>query len=78
MTVIHLTQELNADLLRLPEVQPLLGKQVEITIREVPTAQSAKSGWDALLELAQEDLVDLDVIEDYREFDRNHWRINRP
>jgi hypothetical protein len=78
MTVIHVTQELNSDTLQLPELKPLIGKKVEITIREVPEIPATKNGWDALLELAGKDLIDLDAIEAYREFDKQHWPVNRP
>jgi hypothetical protein len=78
MSVIHLTQEVESETLHLPELRPLIGKKVEITIREVPTPAAVKAGWDALAALAGQDLLDDKVIEEYREFDKKHWRANLP
>ena len=78
MTEIHLTQQLESDTLRLPELRPLIGKKVEIIVREMQSPQAVTNGWEALLALAQEDLIDLDTIEAYREFDKKSWRVNSP
>jgi hypothetical protein len=78
MSVIHVTQQIESDTLHLPELRPLIGKKVEITIREVANINEGKNGWDALSELAGQDLLDEKVIEEYREFDRKHWRANLP
>lgn len=67
MTVIHLTQHLQSDTLHVPELKPLIGKQVEITIRELPPADlSDPNRWKPLEELAGKDLIDADVIDEYR------------
>lgn len=78
MPVIHLTQEVESETLHVPELRPLIGKKVEITIREVARPPTGASGWDALMELAGQDLLDDTVIEEYREFDKAHWRANLP
>ena len=78
MTVIHLTQPLNADILELPELQPLLGKRVEITIREVPSREAVKNGWDALFELSGQDLIDPEAYKELRALDVDHWRDKGP
>lgn len=78
MTVIHLTQQLISDTLQLPELKPLIGKKVEITIREVPVQENGKQGWDALFELSGRDLVDPAAYEELRSLDRDPWRENDP
>ena len=78
MSVIHLTQQIESDTLHLPELRPLIGRKVEITIREVSSATDDMDGWDALSALAGQDLLDEKLIEEYREFDRKHWRANLP
>lgn len=74
MTVIQLTQQLNSDTLHVPELKSLIGKQVEITIRELPEANAAANRWQALQALAGKDLVDAEVYRAYREFDLRQQR----
>lgn len=74
MSIIHVTQHLDSDTLHLPQLRPLIGKQVEITIREVPVTRSSPDPWQALGDLSGQDLVDPQVVEEYREFDRQHWQ----
>jgi hypothetical protein len=78
MTVIHVTQQLNSDTLQLPELKPLIGKKVEITIREVPAQGNAKQGWDALFELSGRELVDPEAYKELRALDRDPWRESNP
>ena len=74
MSIIHLTQQIDSDTLHLPELRPLIGKQVEITIREIsrPAADSPDH-WAALEAVSGKDLVDPDVCMAYREFDKRNW-----
>lgn len=78
MSVIHLTQEVESETLHVPELRPFIGKKVEITIREVEQPTSPTNGWDALMALAGQDLLDDKVIMEYREFDGKNWRANLP
>lgn len=73
MTEIHLTQELQSDTLTLPQLQPLIGRTVEIIIRDLSAAPCAPESWDALQALAGQDLVDPDAFHELRELDRQHW-----
>jgi hypothetical protein len=78
MTVIHVTQQLESDTIQLPELKPLIGKKVEITIREAPAENSSKQGWDALFELSGKDLVDPEAYKELRALDRDPWREDGP
>ena len=79
MTVIHWTQQLQSDTLHVPELKPLIGKQVEITIRELSGVDlSDPNRFKPLEELAGKDLIDADVIDEYRQFDANSQRTVAP
>jgi hypothetical protein len=66
MTEIHLIRDLHSDTLQLPEVRPLIGKTVEIIVRDV-TPQA--SPWDALQALAGQDLDDPSAYRQLRDLD---------
>jgi hypothetical protein len=66
MTEIHVTRDLQSDTLQLPELRPLIGRTVEIIVRDV-TPQS--SPWDALQALAGQDLVDPSAYRQLRDVD---------
>lgn len=66
MTEIHVTCDLQSDTLQLPELRPLIGKTVEIIVRDV-TPQA--SPWDALQALAGQDLVDPSAYRQLRDLD---------
>jgi len=65
---IHITQQLQSATLNLPELLPLVGRQVEIIIREVEPAES-DDPWAGLKALAGQDLVDPDAYKQLRELD---------
>ncbi|MDX1945313.1 MAG: hypothetical protein SFU86_07890 [Pirellulaceae bacterium] len=74
MTVIHVTQHVDSDTLHVPELAPLIGKQVEITIREIATSEAPAPNpdrWQALRAAAEEGLVDPELYARYREFDKH-------
>jgi len=76
MSVIHVTQQIDSDTLHLPELRPLIGKHVEITIRELaqPTAAD-DSRWAALEAVAGKDLIEPEAYREYREFDKQNQRL---
>lgn len=74
MSAIHIRRKLDSDTLHLPELQPLIGKTVEIIVREEAEPGAVEGRWKALLDAAGEDLIDPDVYKQYREFDRQHWK----
>jgi hypothetical protein len=69
MGPIHIRRTLDSDVLHLPELKPLIGKTVEIVVREEPAAEVGER-WRALAEAAGQDLIDPEVYKQYREFDR--------
>ena len=73
MNTIRIHRTLDSDTLHLPELRPLIGKAVDITVTE-STVEAAKD-WSALEAIAGRDLIDPDVVRQYREFDQLH---NRP
>jgi hypothetical protein len=75
MSEIHLTQQLESDTLKLPELKPLIGRKVEIIVREV-AGQATNHPWDGLESLAGKDLVDPDAYQRLREFDRSQESLD--
>jgi hypothetical protein len=58
MTVI-LRQHLDSETLHVPELRPLVGKDVEITVRELSQTESAAlDRWQPLVAIAGQDLID--------------------
>ena len=74
MSVIHVTQQIESDTLHLPELRSLIGKKVEITIRELVTPPAAGNPWEALQELAGKDLIDPEAYKELRRLEVDHWR----
>jgi hypothetical protein len=72
MSTIRIHRTLDSDTLHLPELKPLIGKVVEITVTEAPV-EGAKD-WSALEAIAGQDLFDADLIMEYREFDKQHTK----
>lgn len=72
MNVIHLHKQITSETLHLPELKCLIGKNVEIVIREEPAAPATEKDWQPLIDAAGQDLVDPEVCKQYREFDRQH------
>ena len=76
MPPIRIYTHVDSDTLHLPQLATLVGKDVEIVIREAsPTPPAGEEDWEALFAVAGTDLVDPDVYQQYREFDRQR---NRP
>jgi hypothetical protein len=79
MTTIHLTQHLDSETLHVPQLRPLIGKDVEIIIRELPSADlQAPDHWKELENLAGKGLFDPAVVEEYRQFDAGSLRTDSP
>ncbi len=70
MTEIHLTHDVQSDTLKLPELQPLIGKRVEIIIRDLSPQSGLPNPWDGLQSLAGRNLVDPDAYRQLRDLDR--------
>ena len=65
MTAIRLHERLDSDTLHLPELRPLIGKNVEIIVQEEP--EPAAGPYDALFELAGNDVVEPEAYTTDRE-----------
>jgi hypothetical protein len=70
MNTIRIHRTLESDTLHLPELRPLIGKEVDISVTEVPVEKT--KDWAALEAIAGQNLIDAQIIEQYREFDRQH------
>jgi hypothetical protein len=70
MQVIRVQRQIDSETLHLPELKPLLGKTVEITIREEYSAAISEKNWQPLIDAAGKDLIDPGLYKRYREFDR--------
>ena len=73
MSTIRIHRTLDSDTLHLPELKPLIGKTVDITVTEAPV--EGTGDWSALEAIAGQGLIDGDLIRAYREFDKQH---NKP
>ena len=73
MNAIRIHAQLDSSLLTLPEVQPLLGKQVEMVIYEqVSQTTATEQDWADFFASVDSELIDEDLINKYRAFDRSH------
>jgi hypothetical protein len=66
--MIHLHQKLDSETLYLPELKPMIGKSVEIIVREEaePPSEPSSPSLSALLEVAGKDLIDPKAYQDIR------------
>jgi virulence-associated protein VagC len=75
MNAIRIRRKLESETLHLPELKPLMGKNVEIIVQEEPIAAitPGTGDWDAAVR-AVEDLedYDFDAFRKQREYDVNH------
>jgi hypothetical protein len=67
MSSIHIRKKLESDMLHLPELKPLIGKTVEIIVREETEPTGAKNPYADFLALAGQDVVDPDAYRKLRE-----------
>lgn len=66
MNSIHLRKRLESDTLHLPELKPLIGKTVEITIREEPQGVLNSGPYDMFFALIGRNVVDPDALKRLR------------
>jgi hypothetical protein len=64
VTTITVKKHLDSDTLRIPELMPLVGKDVEITVRETPGPRRNRK---AFFRAAKNPPVDLDALAQLRE-----------
>jgi hypothetical protein len=72
MQVIRIHRTLDSD--TLPELKPWIGRNVEIVIREEgPTYPVAtEKDWEHFFATAGHDLLQPELVDDYRGFDQRH------
>jgi hypothetical protein len=71
MNAIRVRKKINSETIHLPELRPLIGKTVEIIVREEPAAPAGtEKDWEAWFASAGEDRIDSELYKQYREFDR--------
>lgn len=58
MNSIHIRTRLDSDTPHLPELKPLIGKTVEIIVREETPLNPETNPYDEFLKLAGQDVVD--------------------
>ncbi|HLN31281.1 MAG TPA: hypothetical protein VK395_26305 [Gemmataceae bacterium] len=61
MDIIHLHKHLDSETLHLPELKALVGKDVEIIVREATPTRPRANPYDAYFALAGQDVVDPDA-----------------
>lgn len=72
MMPLTIRRMVDSEMLRVPELKSMIGKEVEITIRESELPKPDR--WDVLDRVAQLDLLDLDAI---RQYDEVEWAAAR-
>lgn len=73
MAEIVIRRTLDSDTLHLPELAPLVGKAVEIVVRERPAA-ATEAAWAAFFADGPDDQLDPELYRQYRESDRQTWK----
>ena len=82
MNAIRIRTTLTSDTLHLPELQPLVGRPVEIIVLDESGAPAVRPGtgdWEEFVRLAREVKdYDFDAWREQREFDRQHAADHQP
>lgn len=79
MNALRIRRKLESDTLHLPELQPLIGKTVEIIVREQPAIEPGTGDWAALEEAALDlEGYDFDAWRRQREYDLQHANDHQP
>jgi hypothetical protein len=74
MSAVIIRRTLDSTTLDLPELRPLIGKAVEIVVREERTQPATEEEWIAFFAQGADDLIDPELYKQYREFDRQQWK----
>jgi hypothetical protein len=76
---IRIKRTLDSETLYLPEIRPLLGKNVEITIQEEPVVVPGTGDWGALEEAAADlEGYDFEAWRQQRDYDLGHAKDHLP
>ena len=68
--MIRIQKKIESETLYLPELKPLIGKTVEIVVREEPSSADRAALYDEFFALAGQDVVDPDAYQRLREASR--------
>jgi hypothetical protein len=72
MTVLHIRRKIDSETLHLPELRPLIGKTVEITVAEPMAALPGTGDWDAASAVRTLAGYDFDAWREQRDHDRRN------
>ena len=78
---IRIRRKLESETLYLPELRPLIGKNVEIIVLEEPLApiSPGTGDWDAATKAVEElEDYDFDAVQKQRDYDLNHAKDHLP
>ena len=79
---VRIHRKIDSETLYLPEIRPLIGKSVEIIVREEPTATITRGtvDWDAALKAVEglEDYDDFNAFDRQRSYDLRHAQDHLP
>jgi hypothetical protein len=79
MNAIRIRRKLESETLHLPELKPLIGKNVEIIVQEQPVVFAGTGDWAALEEAANDlEGYDFDAWRRQREYDLLHAKDHLP
>ena len=72
MNAVRIHTQLDSSMLTLPEVQPLLGKQVEmVSYEQASRTPATERDWANFFATADGELIDPELVKAYRKFDRS-------
>ena len=79
MNAVTIRMKIESETLHLPELKPLIGKAVEIVVREEPVTAASVADWDAAMQAARElEGYDFDAWRQQRDVDRVHATDHLP
>jgi len=79
MSIIVIHKQIESETLYLPELKPLIGKTVEIVVREAEAPVSGAADWDAAMQAVRElEDYDYDVAQAQRDYDKTHANDHLP
>jgi len=81
MNAVRIRRKLDSDTLYLPELKPLIGKNVEIIVLEesAPAILPGTGDWDAAMKaVAELEDYDFDAFSKQREYDLQHAKDHLP
>jgi hypothetical protein len=81
MNPVRIRRKLELETLHLPELRPLIGKNVEIIVQEeeMPAIMPGTGDWEAALQAARElEDYDFEALREQRQYDLRHAKDHLP